>query len=92
MGLYSSIFVDEFFKDIYDKTKYLSSTSKFIIEDVIFNNPATIVKWNDGTKTVVKCQSGDIYNKEMGLAMCIIKKLCGNQANYNNIFKRWIKE
>lgn len=27
-----------------------------IIKKVIFNNPATIVLWNDGTKTVVKAQ------------------------------------
>lgn len=26
------------------------------VERVIFNTPATIVFWNDGTKTVVKCQ------------------------------------
>lgn len=26
------------------------------IKNVIFNDPATIVFWKDGTKTVVKCQ------------------------------------
>lgn len=60
------------------------------IVDVIFNNPATIVKWSDGDKTVVKCQTGDIYNPELGLAMCIIKKCYGNKSNYNNIFKKWL--
>ncbi len=30
--------------------------SKLKIERVIFNAPATIVFWNDGTKTVVKCR------------------------------------
>lgn len=62
------------------------------IKDVIFNDPATIVFWKDGTKTVVKCQKdkGDTYNPELGLAMCIIKKMCGNKGNYNNVFNKWM--
>lgn len=60
------------------------------IKNVIFNNPATIVLWKDGTKTVVKCQENDTYNPEMGLAMCIIKKMCGNKGNYNEVFNKWI--
>lgn len=64
------------------------------IQDVIFNPPATIVKWADGTKTVVKCQrkEGDVYSKEVGLAMAIVKKTFGNKGNYNDIFAKWIKE
>ena len=59
------------------------------IEDVIFNKPATIVKWDDGTKTVVKCGEHDTFDKEKGLAMAIIKKLCGNSGNFNNLFKEF---
>lgn len=62
------------------------------IKKVIFNDPATIVLWNDGTKTVVKCQEGDEYSKEKGLALCIAKKHLGNKSNFNNEFKRWIHE
>jgi hypothetical protein len=61
------------------------------IKKVIFNNPATIVVWNDGTKTVVKCQPGDEFNKELGLAMCIAKKYLGNKSNFNNVFKKFIE-
>lgn len=60
------------------------------IKDVIFNNPATIVKWSDGSKTVVKCQEGDTYNPELGLAMCVVKKCCGNKGNFNDVFKKWL--
>lgn len=60
------------------------------IEDVIFNGPATIVKWTDGTKTVVKCNEGEINNPYMGLAMCISKKVLGNKGNFNEVFKKWI--
>lgn len=59
------------------------------IQDVIFNPPATIIKWDDGTKTVVKCGKDDIYDKEKGLAMALLKKLHGNNGGYNEIFKKW---
>ena len=59
------------------------------IKNVKFNGPATIVFWADGTKTVVKCQDGDDYSEEVGLAMCIVKKVFGNTSKYNNIFKKW---
>ena len=59
------------------------------IKNVKFNGPATIVFWADGTKTVVKCQDGDDYSEEVGLAMCIIKKAFGNKSKYNDIFKKW---
>ena len=60
------------------------------IKQVIFNNPATIVIWDDGSKTVVKCQQGDTYSEELGLAMCIAKKYLGNKGNFNEVFKTWI--
>lgn len=63
------------------------------IKDVIFSPPATIVLWADDTKTVVKCQEDkDEYSKEIGLAMCICKKVYGNKGSYNNVFKKFIKE
>lgn len=75
-----------------DKDRQITQFNKNDIKDVIFNNPATIVFWKDGTKTVVKCQTdkGDTYNPELGLAMCIIKKMCGNKGNYNDIFNKWL--
>jgi len=60
------------------------------IERVIFNEPATIVYWKDGTKTIVKCQPGDDYDDEKGLALCIAKKYLGNKSNFNNVFKKYL--
>lgn len=62
------------------------------IDDVIFNGPATIVMWADGDKTVVKCQEGDTFSKETGLAMAIAKKALGNKSRFNETFKQWIPE
>lgn len=64
----------------------------FAIRQVIFNDPATIVIWADGTKTVVKCQDGDVYSEEVGLAMCFMKKALGNKGNFNEVFKKYIPE
>lgn len=71
---------------------WLYSNKKPRISKVIFNPPATIVLWSDRTKTVVKCQEGDLYSKRMGLALCIAKKTYGNSGNYNDIFKEWCEE
>ena len=75
---------------------YASVTAKSVsapsIKKVIFNDPATIVFWSDGSKTVVKCQDGDIYDPEKGLAMAISKKALGNKGNYCNEFKKWLPE
>lgn len=62
------------------------------IEKVIFNGPATIVIWKDGTKTVVKCDENDIFDPEKGLAMAISKRALGNKGNYCDEFKKWTKD
>ena len=62
------------------------------IDKVMFNPPATIVFWRDGSKTVVKAQDGEPFDKEKGLAMAYVKKCCGNLGNYNDIFRKWCKE
>ena len=69
-----------------------SMSSSYIpeIKNVIFNDPATIVFWEDGTKTVVKCQDGDEFDPEKGLFMAIVKKAYGNKGNYCNKMKKWL--
>lgn len=62
------------------------------IENVISNDPATIVFWNDGTKTVVKVNEGEPFDPEKGLAMAISKKVLGNNGKYYDTFKRWLPE
>lgn len=66
-----------------------STNRRVKIRDVIFSDPATVVFWDDNTKTVVKARGGEKYDKEKGLAMAIIKKITGNTGNYYNIFKEW---
>lgn len=60
------------------------------IERVIHHDPATIVYWTDGTKTVVKADRED-YDGEKGIAMAFMKKVMGNKGNYFNEVKKWTK-
>ena len=63
--------------------------NEVVAVDIIFNEPATIVKWKDGTKTVVKCQKGDTYDREKGLALCVLKKMLGNSSKALNDILRF---
>ena len=62
------------------------------VKKIIFNDPATIVYWKDGTKTVVKCQKGDYFDLEKGFAMAFLKKCWGNKGNFNDKLRKIIKE
>lgn len=62
------------------------------ITKVIFNEPATVVYWIDGTKTVVICQEGDVYDRRTGLLLCCAKKLFGNTGRYNDILAKALDE
>lgn len=73
-----------------DVTRRFTIPEKIEIKDVIFNDPATIVKWSDDTKTIVKCQDGDKFDPEKGLALAICKKALGNKGNFNDTFKKWL--
>ena len=46
-------------------------------KEVIFNKSATIVKWSDGTKTVVKCSESDTFDEEKGFLMAYFQKDTG---------------
>ena len=78
------------YRNILNSTYGIGSLRIPEIKNVIFNDPATIVFWEDGTKTVVKCQDGDEFDPEKGLAMAITKKAYGNKGNYCNKLKTWL--
>ena len=65
------------------------AVNRFIakIDKVYFGKGTTVIKWKDGTSTKVKCQDGEEFDKEKGVAMCIIKHMFGDIGYYNEIFK-----
>ena len=58
------------------------------VDRVIFNDPATIVFWKDGTKTIVKTMEGRTFNPYEGFCVATTKKMFGS----NSAIKRIINE
>lgn len=59
------------------------------IERIIFNPPATVVYWIDGTKTVVKAMEGEKYEKYAGFAMACMKKMFGSTGAAKHIIAEY---
>lgn len=47
------------------------------VKKVIFHEPATVVYWADGTKTVVKCKDGERFDQYYGFCAALAKKVYG---------------
>lgn len=75
----------------YKLARSRASDTNVAIEKVIFNQPATVVLWQDGTKTVVKAQNDEPFDPEKGLAMAITKKVLGNKGSYYDEIKKWVE-
>lgn len=81
-----------FLKDMEDKDMLGKSLE---VKKVIYSVPCTIVIWKDGDKTIVRCQEGDSYSKEVGLLMCLAKRVWGKNAsgsNFNDYISKVISE
>lgn len=50
------------------------------IRRVIFSNPATIVFWEDNTKTVVRCMEGEKFERYAGFIAACAKKMFGSTS------------
>lgn len=62
------------------------------VKKVVFNDPATVVYWIDGSKTVVKRSEDDEWDPEKGLLLCFMKRMFGNTGRYNDVLKEWMRE
>ena len=49
------------------------------LKRVQFSPPATIAWFEDGSKSVAVAGHGDVYDKETGLAICMLKRVLGNK-------------
>lgn len=58
-------------------------------KQIIYNGPATIVKWKDGTKTIVKATECETADPEKGFAMAFLKKCMGKK--YSKVRKECFK-
>lgn len=64
----------------------------YLAKKVIFNGPATIVLWEDGSKTVIKKTDDDPFDAEKAIALCYMKKFFGNGSEFKKQIKKWLPE
>lgn len=79
----------------YSSGQELTAATKLSIKKIIFNGPATIIFWTDGTKTVVKCNDFDTIDREKGIFAACAKKLLGTNktgSNYLDKIYRAVEE
>ena len=57
-----------------------AAMNAFDVQKVIFNPPATIVFWGDGTKTIVLTMSGESFDMYHGFTAALAKKVYGNST------------
>lgn len=71
-------------KDTAKKDKKSSAEKEMIevprVKRIIHNGPATIVFWKDGTRTVVKCMDGTVYDEYAAFTAAVCKKVYGSSA------------
>lgn len=60
------------------------------VQKVIYNDPATIVYFTDGSRTVVKRHKDDEFDEQTGLLMCIAKRFLGD--DFHKTLKKHVKD
>ena len=70
--------------------------SELLIKRIIVNNRATIIFWEDGTKTVVKISEDDLHDGKFdvyaGVSYAIAKKLFGTNSAFKKEVDRKVED
>ena len=92
------------------KVKSGDNCLEFTVQEVqpkklIVNGPATVILWDDGTKTVAKCSTDEPFDPEKGVAIAIAKRFVSSSKLHrmfddalsqisvsdNNPFNTWLE-
>ncbi len=78
--------------DIYIRGDFVEGGSScrdsFIPVTVIYNGITTIAIFKDGTRVISRPQTGEKFDKETGLAMCIAKRIAGGRAAFLRLVEK----
>lgn len=69
-------------------TMYKRSVCTIVPDRIIFNPPATIVFWKDGSKTVVKCAEGEKFDPYTGFCYAFTKRCLGSLSLIKKICRK----
>lgn len=81
---------EEFVTFLHETVLY--AQANLIPKKVIYSGPATIVLWENGTKTVVKCSKRDSWNRETGFLWALAEKLYGSKSQVDKVMGRWLRD
>ena len=84
-------YIENYTDCIPDKSEKESEEDTSNIKKVIFSAPATVIYWNDGTKTVSVARD-EPYDPEKGLSICFTKKLLGNKYKSMDEFYKLLQD
>ena len=76
-------------KEAFKKARLIDT---YTPKKIIYNGPATIVFWYDGTKTIVKRSKKDKDNKYNAFCAALAKKIFGSNNKIINIVKNGKEE
>ena len=60
-------------------------------KQIIYSGNRTIVFWNDGDKTIVKCAEGQVFDEYNGFVAALAKKLYGSTSKVKKVIKKTMK-
>ena len=79
-----------------NREEYMKERNHMSIKNIDFQPPLTVVIWEDGTKTFVRCAENEMFDPEKGAAMAIAKKALGDNYNYiekiSYYVNKWLKK
>ena len=68
--------------------RFMRSVCTIVPDRIIFNPPATIVFWTDGTKTVVKCTEGEKFDPYTGFCYAFTERCLGSISRIKKLCKK----
>lgn len=77
-----------FVSEVLEKTKKINCE----VDRIIFNQPATIVFWKDGSKTVVKCHGDQTFNPYYGFCAALAKHIYKSNSAVNRMVDKYVSE
>ena len=93
-----SALIDDYDKLIKEQKKQeekirrkFNETSVNQIKRVKYDNPWTIVFWDDGTVTKSKCHENDMWSESAGFNACVAKRYFQTAGAYNKVMKTYCK-
>lgn len=63
--------------EVVEKQEQERRLKKILPRKWVINGPATILFWQDGTKTIVKCNKDDEFDAQKGYLMAFFEKTTG---------------